>query len=90
MVDEIPLQLSKELKSEMKDVVNECTEEIFNKWIEGEIMHDNFDIRKNILKLSEKEFGTHSQRGFFIKSFDKTKKSLSHILSLMVKCPISF
>ena len=27
----------------------------FNKWIEGEIMHENFDIRKNILKLSEKE-----------------------------------
>jgi hypothetical protein len=55
MVDEIPLQLSKELKIEMKEVVNECTEEIFNKWIEGEIMHENFDIRKNILKLSEKE-----------------------------------
>jgi hypothetical protein len=55
MVDEIPSQLSKELKTEMKEVVNECTEEIFNKWIEGEIMHKNFDIRKNILKLSEKE-----------------------------------
>jgi hypothetical protein len=55
MVDEIPSQLSKELKSDMKDVVSECTEEIFNKWIEGEIMHENFDIRKNILKLSEKE-----------------------------------
>ena len=55
MVDEIPSQLSKELKTEMKEVVNECTEEIFNKWIEGKIMHKNFDIRKNILKLSEKE-----------------------------------
>jgi hypothetical protein len=55
MVDEIPSQLSKELKSDMKEVVGECTEEIFNKWIEGEIMHENFDIRKNILKLSEKE-----------------------------------
>jgi len=55
MVDEIPSQLSKELKSDMKDVVGECTEEIFNNWIEGEIMHENFDIRKNILKLSEKE-----------------------------------
>jgi hypothetical protein len=31
MVDEIPSQLIKELKTEMKDVVNECTEEIFNK-----------------------------------------------------------
>jgi len=39
----------------MKDVVCECTEEIFNKWIDGEIMHENFDIRKNILKLLEKE-----------------------------------
>ena len=39
----------------MKEVVDECTEEIFNKWVEGEIMHENFDIRKNILKLSEKE-----------------------------------
>jgi hypothetical protein len=55
IIEEIPSQLSKELKSEMKDVVDECTEEIFNKWIEGEIMHENFDIRKNILKLSEKE-----------------------------------
>jgi hypothetical protein len=55
MIDEIPSQLSKELKSDMKDVVSECTEEIFNKWIEGEIMHENFDIRKNILKLSDKE-----------------------------------
>ena len=55
MVDEIPSQLSKELKTEMKEVVDECTEEIFNKWVEGEIMHENFDIRKNILKLSEKE-----------------------------------
>ena len=39
----------------MKEDVVECTEEIFNKWIDGEIMHENFDIRKNILKLSEKE-----------------------------------
>ena len=55
MIDEIPSQLNKETKSDMKEVVDECTEEIFNKWIEGEIMHENFDIRKNILKLSEKE-----------------------------------
>ena len=55
MVDEIPSQLSKELKSDMKDVVGECTEKIFNIWIEGEIMHENFDVRKNIFKLSEKE-----------------------------------
>mgnify|MGYP000329427290 CR=1 FL=1 len=55
IIDEIPSQLSKEVKTEMKEVVDECTEEIFNKWIEGEIMHENFDIRKNILKLSEKE-----------------------------------
>jgi hypothetical protein len=55
MVDEIPSQLSKELKTEMKEAVNECTEEIYNEWIEGEIMHENFDIRKNILKLLEKE-----------------------------------
>jgi hypothetical protein len=39
----------------MKEVVDECTEEIFNKWVEGEIMHENVDNRKNILKLSEKE-----------------------------------
>jgi hypothetical protein len=55
MVDEIPSQLSKEIKTEMKEVVDEFTEEIFNKWFEGEIMHKNFDIRRNILKLSEKE-----------------------------------
>ena len=40
MIDEIPSQLSKELKTEMKEVVDECTEEIFNKWIDGEIMHE--------------------------------------------------
>jgi hypothetical protein len=55
MIDEIPNQLSKELKSEMKEVVDTCTEEIFNNWVDGKIMHENFDIRKNILKLSEKE-----------------------------------
>jgi len=55
MIDEIPSQLSKELKSDMKDILCECTEEIFNKWIEVEIMHANFDIIKNILKFSEKE-----------------------------------
>ena len=55
MIDEIPSQLSKEIKTEMKEIVDECTEEIFNKWVEGEIMHENFNIRKNILKLSEKE-----------------------------------
>ena len=55
MIDEIPTELSKELKSEMKEVVDTCTEEIFNNWVDGKIMHENFDIRKNILKLSEKE-----------------------------------
>ena len=55
MIEEIPAQLSKQLKTEMKEVVNECTEEIFDKWIKGEIIHENFDIRKNVLNLSEKE-----------------------------------
>ena len=32
MIDEIPSQLSKEIKTEMKEIVDECTEEIFNKW----------------------------------------------------------
>ena len=75
MVDEIPSQLSKELTTEMKEVVDECTEEIFNKWIDGEIMHGSFDIRNNILKLSKRKILLN------IKSMFMTEQ----LLNIMVK-----
>ena len=95
MIDEIPTQLSKETKSDMKEVVDECTEEIFNKWIEGEIMHENFDIRKNILKLSEKDdiikykeyvydrttFENHGKTVLLMKDTDYIKEKSHDMLS---------
>jgi hypothetical protein len=79
----------------MKEVVNECTEEIFNKWIEGEIMHENFDIRKNILKLSEKEdiikykefvydrptFENHGKTVLFMKDKEFIKEKSTDMMS---------
>ena len=98
MVDEIPSQLSKELKTEMKEVVDECTEEIFNKWVEGEIMHENFDIRKNILKLSEKEdiikykeyvydrttFENHGKTVLLMKDKEFIKEKSNDMMSMLV------
>ena len=55
MIDEIPTELDKQVKKDMKEVVETCTEEIFNSWVNGSTMNENYDIRKSILKLTEKE-----------------------------------
>ena len=55
MIDEIPSELDKQVKKDMKEVVETCTEEIFNSWVNGSTMNENYDIRKSILKLTEKE-----------------------------------
>ena len=53
-LSEIPDTLEKQVITEMKEVSKECTEEIFNKWVNGEVLNENYDIRKSILKLDNK------------------------------------
>jgi hypothetical protein len=52
---EVHMTIPREEAKEMKEVSQEGTEEIFNEWLEGNLINENYDIRKSILKLDNKK-----------------------------------
>ena len=76
-LSEVFQTIPRDEKKEMKEVAQEGTEEIFNEWLEGNIINENYDIRKSILKLDTKKEVLEYKEYIFDKSkFENHSKTV--------------